>query len=76
MKKNPPPKVIDPDAEVGAELLAKAIVEVSDAAQRLLDSPLKMRAILVLIQDASGVPKVQIKRVLESAADLRREYVK
>lgn len=76
MKKTPPPKVIDPDAEVGAELLAKAIVDVSDAARKLLDSPLKMRAILVLIHDASDVPLVQIRKVLESAADLRREYVK
>lgn len=52
------------------ELLATAIEDVARAARILLGSRLTMRAIVLLIQDHSGVKQGDIKRVLESAANL------
>lgn len=68
--------VVDPDNEVGPEILAKAIVEVSEAAKKLLGGPLSERAIVILIQDAAGydaggtkqVSQATIKAVLHAAA--------
>jgi hypothetical protein len=71
-----PPAIVDPESEVAPELLAKAIVQVSDAAKKLLGGPLKPRALLLLLRDASGVGMDDCERVLNAAADLRRRYVK
>lgn len=70
------PTIIDPENEVGIEVLAKSIVDLSEAAQKLLSGSLKMRTLLVLLHDSTGIPMAHIKRVLEGAAELRKEYVK
>lgn len=71
-------EVVDPENEVPQEVLAKAIVQASEAAQKLLAGPLTRRAIVVLIQDAcpANIPRTTIELVLNAAADLRRRYVK
>jgi hypothetical protein len=68
--------IVDPEGEVGPEILAKAIVEVSEAAKKLLASRLTRRALLILLKDASGESMDVCGRVLDAAADLRRTYVK
>jgi hypothetical protein len=74
--KKPPTPTIIGDAEVGAELLAQSIIDVSEAAKKLLGSRLSRRALVVLLHDASGVAKRDIELVLDHAADLRRRFVK
>jgi hypothetical protein len=69
--------VQDPEAPVESEVLADAIVAVSDAAKKLLNGPLKKRAIITLIKDYSPqVSRADIESVLEAAADLATFYVK
>jgi predicted amino acid-binding ACT domain protein len=66
----------DDIAPESTELLAKSIVEVADASQKLLDGGLTMRALIVLIQDMTNVSKTQIKLVLESLPRLKGWYCK
>jgi len=61
------------------ELLAKSIIQISDGFQKLLDSPLNQRALILLLHDAIGqgrINKVQIKLVLDSLPRLKEWYVK
>ena len=64
--------VIDDLGEEHAEVLASAIVEVADAAKRLLNSKLTEVAILVLLKHTTGISQRDIKMVLKAAADLKR----
>lgn len=60
-------------AEESVELLASSIVQVSEGFQKVLNSPLNQRALLVLLQEAIGATKIsktQIKLVLESLPHL------
>jgi hypothetical protein len=66
----------NPENEVPAEVLAEAIVQVADAAKRLLSSRLTKRAILVLLHDSSGVGMRDIEYVLDHAAQLAFVYIK
>jgi hypothetical protein len=75
-KKSDLPLTIKDDPSVGAEVLASAIVEIATAAKRLLNSRLTEEAVLVLLKHRTGIPMDQIKRVLRSAAELERTYVK
>lgn len=83
-KKSRPLKVIDPDEEVPQEVLASAIVKISEGTERLLNGPLNERAIILLLHDsipAVGRPprkptKSDIKAVLLALPALRRRYLK
>lgn len=57
--------------EVGTELLATSIIDVADAAKKLLNSGLTEHAIHVLIKDKTGIALTTIKAVLNAAADLK-----
>ncbi len=65
--------------EVATEVMADAIVSLSDAVKKLLDGPLNRRAVVVLIQDAMGgrnaVSRDGIEAVLDSAASLKEKYL-
>ena len=66
----------DPES---AELLAKSIVQVSEAAKKMLSAGLTERAIIVLLQDqigAANISRVQIRLVLENLPRLKAWYVK
>jgi len=61
------------------ELLAKSIVQVADGFQRLLDSSLNQRALIVLLHDGIGqshITKAQIKLVLDNLPRLKAWYVR
>lgn len=67
------------DNPESTELLAKSIVQVSDASYKLLNSGLTKRAIVVLLQDGIGATKInksQIELVLENLPRLKSWYVK
>jgi len=62
-----------------AELLASSVVKVAEGFQKILSSPLKQRAIVVLLQDGIGAPKItkkQIELVLEALPRLKAWYIK
>lgn len=62
-----------------AELLAQSIVQVADGFQKVLNSKLTSRAIVVLLQDAIGASKItkeQIRLVLENLPRLKAWYIK
>ena len=61
------------------ELLAKSIVQVAEASEKLLNAGLTRRAIVVLLQDGIGSTKItknQIRLVLENLPRLKAWYVK
>lgn len=72
---------INTDEENGIplEIMAKAITQVSDAAQKILNSRLTKRAIFVLIKDSipgNTVGLREIEIVLEHAANLENKFIK
>lgn len=58
------------------EILAAAIIRISESVDKLLHSGLNHRAIVALLKDDTGMGKSQIETVLESLADLQRKYTK
>lgn len=61
------------------ELLAASIVQVAEGFEKLLNSPLRDRAIIVLLQDGIGATKIskgQIQLVLEALPRLKAWYIK
>jgi len=77
MKKKPDVKIIaSADDDVPPEILARAIVNLSEAAAKLLRSGLNRRAMLVLLKDSSGVSHHDINLVLDALVDLRKNYCK
>jgi len=61
------------------ELLAKSILQVADGFQKVLNSSLSRRALIVLLQDGIGTSKIsktQIKLVLEALPRLKGWYLK
>jgi len=61
------------------ELLAKSIIQVSEASKSLLGSGLNQRALIVLLLDMIGAGKItksQIKLVLDNLPRLRAWYIK
>lgn len=61
------------------ELLAQSVVLVAEGFQKVLNSPLKERALIVLLHDGIGTAKItkaQIKLVLEALPRLKAWYIK
>lgn len=58
------------------EVLAKAIIDVSNAFEKIESSQLKKRAILMLLQDASGCSMTVINKVLDAGLKLKSSYLK
>ncbi len=56
------------------EDLAAVIRKVSEGFEELKKSGLTRNAIVVLLKDATGVPKKQINQVLDGLADLAKTY--
>ena len=58
------------------ELLASSIVDLSDAAKKLLEGPLKKDAIVLLLWDMTKIPRRDIRLILDSLDGLKSKYVK
>ena len=56
------------------EILAKAIVDISKAFNKLYDGGLNEDAIIILIQDSTKLPKRDIRLVLDSLRRLESWY--
>lgn len=59
------------------EILAQSIIDVSDAAKKMLSGRLKRSTIIILIQHACGnrVTRQQIEDVLDNTASLKDIYL-
>lgn len=77
-----PPKVTvvkDKDEMIEIKIMEEAIVEVAQAARKLLNSRLSKRAIVILIKDSmtgTGIPIKDIELVLDCASKLDKRYLK
>ena len=58
------------------EVMAGAIVSISEAVKKLKSSPLKPRTLYILIKDTSGVPLSTIEKVFNAAESLEKTYLK
>jgi len=59
---------------VAKEVLAQAIVRISESLTTLRKSGLNRPAIVALVKDDTGIPKSTIATVLDSLEHLRRNY--
>jgi len=76
-KNSKQPKVIvrqDPEKPVEKNILAQAIVDISDALKRLTASGVTRDAVVVLVKDRVGMNKGDIRAVLDSLRDLERDF--
>jgi len=62
------------EAPVAAEVLATAIIDISDAMKKLNASGLKRRALVALIHDQSKIGKREIEIVLNNLESLRQDW--
>ena len=71
-----PIKVVQKDGEkpVEKEVLADAILKVSDAMRKLSATGLNRKAIVALVKDASGITKKDIEIILDTLVDLKALY--
>ena len=63
-----------PDALVEKEVLAEAIVSISNSMSKLLASGLNRRAVVTLIAYDTGVSRTYIDAVLNSLENLKHNY--
>lgn len=63
------------DNPVPKDILAEAIVKMSKAVQDLKRSGLNEKAIIVLVQDITKLPKSDIRAVLNAQYQLAKDYV-
>jgi hypothetical protein len=69
----------DEEKPESVELLAQSIVQVAEGFQKVLNSPLTKRALIVLLQDGIGTSKItksQIGLVLDGLPRLKGWYLK
>lgn len=71
--------VKDNDKVIETKIMEEAIVQVANAARKLLSSKLTKRAVFVLIKDSmsgGGLPLKDIELVLDCASKLDKRYLK
>ena len=69
----------DEENPVDVELIAEAIIQIAEAFEKINNSQLSRRAIVLLLQDMIGTGKIgkqQIELVLDNAAKLKEYYIK
>jgi len=66
----------DPEAPVEREVLATAIVKISEAIEALKKSGVNEYAVIVLLHDKTGVAKGLLKHIFGALADLKRDYTR
>ena len=58
------------------ELIAKSIIDISNSFQRINESRLKRRVIILLLEDMTGVSITSINKILDAAPKLKDVYIK
>lgn len=67
-------KVVKSDPPETKEILAEAIVRLGESVKKLDESGLNKKAILLLLQDATRLPKRDIRAVLDAIPRLKGWY--
>ncbi len=67
-------RVVKSDPPESKEILAEAIVRLGDSVRKLDESGLNHKAIVLLLQDATKLPKRDIELVLSSIPRLKAWY--
>lgn len=62
--------------ELPTEIIAQEIAAIADGMRRIEAGKLNRAAVLLLLSDASGLGKKQVKQVLDAMAELRDTYLK
>jgi hypothetical protein len=62
------------DKPVAAEVIAQALVDISDGMKRLSNSGLKRKAVVALVHDQSKISKRAIEIVLNNLESLRADW--
>lgn len=65
----------DAETPVEVSVLAKSIVDISQAAKRLTQSGLNRKAVIVLIAHSSGISQRDVRIVLEHMEYLQSAYL-
>ena len=68
--------VVQPDPPVDKKVLATAIVQISQAVEKLYNSGLNRKAVIALIADDTKLGKGTIDTVLSSLLSLQKTYTK
>ncbi len=58
------------------EVLAKSIIEISDAFKKIQAGPLQRRTIVLLLKDYTGLAGRDIEKILDAAPKLKDYYLK
>lgn len=67
--------VQDPEQAVEPEVLATAIVRISEGMDKVLGAGLTRRAICVLVKDMTNVPIGTTEMVLDALSLLKKKYI-
>lgn len=66
--------VVQPEHPVKREILAEAIIRISDSIRKLCDGGINRKAVTVLLKHSTGLTMGQIENVLDSIIDLKAMY--
>lgn len=69
-----PVKIVKSDPPETTEILAEAIVRIGDSVAKLNQSGLNHRAIVLLLQDSTKLPKRDIEAILTALPRLKGWY--
>lgn len=58
------------------ELIASSIITIAEAFEKIQNSPLNRRGLVVLIKDETGLSNRDINAVLDSLTELKTLYIK
>lgn len=75
MKKTEVVVIQSPDAQpIPAKVLAQTIIDIDTATKAMLNAGLKVSAIVALVHDSTGLPKREVRAVIDSLASLRTTW--
>lgn len=61
----------DEEKPIAAEVMAKAIIDISRATQAILSAGLKYETIVTLVHANSGVPKRDVRLVINNLSEMQ-----
>lgn len=68
------PVTTKPTTDAESDTLANAIRNISDGYETLKKSGLNKRAVVVLLNDSTGIGKRDIERILDALPQLKKDY--
>lgn len=74
--KQKPAKPVTVTGDQPQEVIAQAIIDLSDGVRKLLSGRLTKRAIIILLNKSSDVSFTSIERVLDALESLKKDYTR